>query len=142
LCKEAGLLEPVFDLGEGFKITIWRPEVIRKAAKNSESAQATDQATGQAAGQVTGQATDQVTDQVNELIKRLILISDQASSRQELMNILQLKHNSNFRDNYLNPAMDEGFIEMTIPDKPNSPNQKYRLTEKGQLAKTKLEQDE
>jgi hypothetical protein len=35
--------------------------------------------------------------------------------------------------------MEESFIEMTIPDKPNSTNQKYRLTQKGQLLKTKLE---
>ena len=111
LCKENGLLEPIFNLEEGFKVTIWRPTAT----------------------------TGQDTDQDNELIKRLILITDQAYSRQELMNILQLKHNPNFRDNYLNPAMEEGFIEMTIPDKPNSTNQKYRLTQKGQLLQTKLE---
>jgi ribosomal protein S8 len=117
LCKEHGLPEPIFNLEEGFKVTLWWPKMN------------------------IGQTTDQVTDQVNELIKRLILITVQAYSRQELMNILQLKHNPNFRDNYLNPVMVAGFIEMTIPDKPNSTNQKYRLTKKGQLEKTKLDQD-
>jgi len=31
----------------------------------------------------------------------------------------------------LKPAMEQGLLEMTIPDKPNSPLQKYRLTQKG-----------
>ncbi len=36
-----------------------------------------------------------------------------------------------FRHQVLNPMIEEGFIEMTIPDKPRSSKQKYRLTEKG-----------
>jgi ATP-dependent DNA helicase RecG len=32
---------------------------------------------------------------------------------------------------YLKPAMDGGFVEMTDPDSPKSPKQKYRLTRRG-----------
>lgn len=103
MSEEAGLVEPVFDLAAGFKITIWRPEVIGKQYKKY--------------------GTDQVTDQVNELKQRLILITDQAFSRQELMNILQLKLNPDFSDNYLNPAIQEGYLSMTLPNKPNSTHQ-------------------
>jgi predicted HTH transcriptional regulator len=35
-------------------------------------------------------------------------------------------------NNYLHPAMEQGLIEYTLPDKPNSRLQKYRLTPKGQ----------
>lgn len=35
------------------------------------------------------------------------------------------------RHQVLNPLLDMGLIEMTIPDKPHSSNQRYRLTEKG-----------
>ncbi len=77
---------------------------------------------------------DQVTDQV----KRLILVIDNESSRDFLMRKLNLTHNKTFRDNYLNPAIELGIIERTIPDKPNSSKQKYRLTEKGIQIKKQL----
>jgi len=55
-------------------------------------------------------------------------------SRTELMSALDLKDRWNFRDSYLTPALAAGFIELTIPDKPNSRLQRYRLTAKGQAA--------
>ena len=36
-----------------------------------------------------------------------------------------------FRKKYIYPLLDAEIIQMTIPDKPNSRNQKYQLTAKG-----------
>jgi hypothetical protein len=44
---------------------------------------------------------------------------------------LQLADRHNFKKLYLLPALEGGLIERTIPDKPNSRLQKYRLTAKG-----------
>lgn len=49
----------------------------------------------------------------------------------ELMVAVGLKARVNFSRNYLVPALANGLIEMTLPDSPNSPTQKYRLTPKG-----------
>ena len=49
----------------------------------------------------------------------------------ELMNAVGRKNRSKFRDQFLKPLLEMGFIEMTIPDKPNSRLQKYRVTETG-----------
>ena len=42
-----------------------------------------------------------------------------------LMNELGLKSRASFRQNYLVPALELNLIKMTIPDKPNSRNQRY-----------------
>ena len=47
-------------------------------------------------------------------------------SAQDLRVRLSLTDKNNFRDEYLNPALDAKLIERTIPEKPNSPKQKYR----------------
>jgi len=83
---------------------------------------------------ISPQVTMQVTMQVEELIK----IFTGEHTRQELQDKLNLVNRDNFRKNYLQSALDEDLIELTIPDKPNSSKQKYRLTEKGVLMKTKL----
>lgn len=88
-----------------------------------------------ASEKVTGQVTEQVTEQVGELLK----VMDKEMNRQEIQDRLGLSHRENFRSNYLKPALDLGIIEMTIPDKPKSGLQKYRLTMLGKQLKRKLE---
>ena len=51
-------------------------------------------------------------------------------SRRAIQNALGLKDNEHFRKAFLAPALEHGLIEMTLPDKPNSRLQKYRLTPK------------
>ncbi len=77
--------------------------------------------------QVTPQATPQVTPQVEKLLR----IMAEEMTRDDLQKALGLQDRKSFRDLYLVPALAEHLIEMTIPDKPNSPRQRYRLTEKG-----------
>ncbi len=47
-----------------------------------------------------------------------------------------------FRKQILKPLIDAGWLEMTVPDKPTSSKQKYRLTEKGRNLLVELEKPE
>lgn len=68
--------------------------------------------------------SDQVGDQVKKL---LVALHNRELSATELMHILGLSHKNTFRKNYLPPALELDLIERSIPDKPNSRKQKYRL---------------
>ena len=52
------------------------------------------------------------------------------SSAIELMEILNRTNKSKFKNIIINPLVENGFFELTNPDKPKSPTQKYRLTSK------------
>ena len=73
----------------------------------------------QSAGEVTGE------------VGRLLSAMNGAMKRTDIQAAVGLKHEDHFRKVYLLPALSENLIEMTIPDKPNSRLQKYRLTVKG-----------
>lgn len=70
--------------------------------------------------------TPEVTPEV-----RLLSVLTGEMTRQQLKEALGLKDDEHFRKAYLLPALEAGLIEMTIPDKPRSSKQKYRLTDKG-----------
>jgi Fic family protein len=73
------------------------------------------------------QVAPQVTPQVGELLAAI----QGEMGREVLQTALGLADRKSFRERYLKPALTDGLIEMTIPDKPNSRLQKYRLTDKG-----------
>ncbi len=77
--------------------------------------------------EVTAEVAAEVTD---ELVNFLGVFTDDMS-RTELMGKLNLKHAEHFRLHYLNKGLEFELIEMTIPDKPRSRLQKYRLTPLG-----------
>lgn len=115
-CQEAGLPEPEFSLSDGFVVTLRRkPQGL--------PARVTDE--------VTDQVTDEVTDQVTDEVQRLLMAFHGEMKRADILAALGLKHQPNFRGLYLHPALAGGWVEMTIPDKPNSSKQKYRLTRRG-----------
>ena len=81
---------------------------------------------------VTAPVTDPVTDPVADPVHRVVrALAAGEMSPSALWIRLGLKHRPTFRENYLRPALAQGLIAPTLPDKPNSRLQKYRLTEKG-----------
>ena len=110
--KNYGLPAPTFEeFSGGFRVTVY------KRVERITAAVATDQV-----GTKLGLSRDQV-----EIMAKL-------SSEQGilgLMGILGRTNRTKFRDQVLSPLIEDRLIEMTIPDKPRSSKQKYRLTEKG-----------
>lgn len=83
----------------------------------------------EAKAQEPTQSPTQSDDPVHRLLA--VLQKGELSSSQ-LRDALGIKHRPTFRQNYLHRALEAGFIEYTIPDKPNSRLQKYRLTPAGE----------
>jgi ATP-dependent DNA helicase RecG len=81
---------------------------------------------------VSAIATPEVTPQVTPQVGRLLAALAGDMTRTDLMEILSLKDRMYFSQGYLQPALDAGVVEMTLPDKPRSSKQKYRLTAKGE----------
>jgi len=73
----------------------------------------------------------QVMPQVTPQVREMLLAVQGEMSREALQAALGLLDRKSFRERYLKPALSDALIEMTIPDKPNSRLQKYRLTDKG-----------
>lgn len=116
-----------------------------------DAVQETGQDTVQDKVQVARQDARQVAVQVKKPMARqevrratapvlllLGVLAEGELSRKELMEKLQLKGRDNFEKLYLSPALEAQLAARTIPDKPNSRLQKYRITEAGlqQLART------
>jgi Fic family protein len=73
----------------------------------------------------------QVAHQVPPQVAELLQVVSGDSSRAELQEKLGLRDRKSFFERYLKPALALGLLEKTIPDKPNSCLQKYRLADKG-----------
>lgn len=81
---------------------------------------------------LASQTTEHATEQPTEQVARLLLeIGDGQFSAKELMKRVGLSHRPTFLYDYLQPALAGGWLEMTHPDTPKSPRQRYRLTRPG-----------
>ncbi len=88
----------------------------------------TGQETEQETEQVTEQETEQVAEQVDKLEqqkKRLLEFCAVPRTRKEMQEFIGISSRVHFINSYLGPLLKEEKIKMTIPDKPNSKNQRY-----------------
>jgi Fic family protein len=75
--------------------------------------------------------TPEVAPEVTPEVRRMLLVLEGEMTRRHIQERLRLKDEKHFRVKYQQPAIAQGLIEMTLPDKPNSRLQKYRLTHRG-----------
>ncbi len=104
-------------------------EALARSSENAESSAFIDFMLETIHSELSAKTTPEVTPEV----KKMLNLLQTAMSRREIQQKLALRDEKHFREFYLQPAMVAGLIEMTIPDKPTSRLQKYRLTPKGRL---------
>lgn len=114
LCQEHGVPEPLIEVSDSWVTTIFRRPVEQVGTKSAPS-------------------RHQVVILRNCLSEKTI---------SALMKVLGRSDRTKFRNQVLKPLMEAGWLEMTIPDKPTSSKQQYRLTAKGKNLLAQLEEEE
>ena len=70
-------------------------------------------------------ADETLEDLMDSTSVQVSYVSSYVNKLLDVMEKLDMKSRISFRDNYLNPALENGLIKMTNPDKPTSKNQMY-----------------
>jgi ATP-dependent DNA helicase RecG len=86
------------------------------------------------AGTKSGPSRDQVGTRSGPGWDQVIQILDfckNPQSVQEIMKQIKWSNRTKFRNKFINPLLDAGFVQMTIPHKPNSSKQQYHITKHG-----------
>ena len=80
-------------------------------------------------------STEQVPNKLQtnnpNVVNLVLALGQKELSLKELLQVFGLKDRENFLQQFLNPAIDEGFVNLLYPEKPRHPRQKYLLTMKG-----------
>lgn len=108
LLNDNGNPEPVFNVDKitAFEVII-RPSLLLNLVTNSEK--------------VTKSVT-KLNDTLNDILEFCVI----PRSMTEILDHMGMKHRYNVKHRYLDPLIEGGFLEMTIPEKPNSRSQKYK----------------
>ena len=80
--------------------------------------------------------SDIVSDIVSDTVSDTVILQifdycEKPRSTNEIMALLGLKHKTHFINTFLNPLLKSEYLERTIPAKPQSRLQKYKITERG-----------
>jgi len=129
LCREFMIAEPLFTIKEHFfTVTFFRHGALGKIevspSKYNESIFFETYVQTFLDAEVT--ELDLNKNQVETILR-----CEHEKTAFELMEAAGRTNRSKFRESVLNPLIRAELVEMTVPDKPRSRNQKYRLTEKG-----------
>ncbi len=114
LCQEHGVAEPVIKVSDSWVTTVFRRPVDQVGTKS-------------------GPSRDQVVILRNCLSEKTI---------SDIMQVSGRSNRTKFRNQVLKPLLEAGWLEMTIPDRPTSSKQKYRLAARGRDLLAQLEEGE
>ena len=79
----------------------------------------------------TEQVPNKFTTNNEQIISLVKVVGTKQCSIKEMLDGMNLKHRPNFIENYLNPAIAQGYVRLLYPQSPRHPRQRYLLTVKG-----------
>jgi ATP-dependent DNA helicase RecG len=74
------------------------------------------------------EAVSQATPEVIPEVAKILPLCGAAKSKRELQLAVGIRDEKHFRESYIQTALEAGLLERTIPEKPQSSKQQYRLT--------------
>ena len=116
-------------LAEPSEVREDRPDQPAKAQREDAASDGPDDRPPTAAGEHLPEVAE--TASLATPREKLLLSISGDMSRQDILTALGLRNLGNLRKRYLKPCLEQGWIEMTIPEKPSSVNQRFRLTQVG-----------
>ena len=130
-CVDAELPEPQFAVTDGFVTTVWRARVTSHGAKAVSGGQA--RAGVQAGVQVGVQAGVQAGLSDREVAMLRACVDVEATSKDLQMAAGYAGRTRSFERD-LSRLLSAALLEMTVPDRPRSPAQRYGVTARGRAA--------
>jgi len=119
MCKKHGVSPPLFEERQGFLIVTFRAQLVAEGAAGTSGARSGAQSGAQSEAQS---------------IRVLGALSRGALSARALADALEMRSKTGALKRTLSEMLSETLIEYTLPDKPNSRLQKYRVTLAGERA--------
>ena len=114
MCRKAGIAQPVFQESGPFAVVTFPVRVGQTPQVGAQ-----DEAQ---VGTKSGLSQDQV---------EILRLCRRERTLIELMNAIGRRNRTKFRDSFIKPLLEKGFLVLTIPDKPQSRLQRYRTTAHG-----------
>jgi ATP-dependent DNA helicase RecG len=133
-CRDAGLKEPEFAVRDGFVATIFRPQSRPLIRHSQPQSQQESRPQSQPESQPESQRESRPESQPESIEMRILAyLAAKELSKAELAEKLGNKEISGHLNSVLRTLASDGHAEWTIPGKPTSRLQKYRITADGLL---------
>ena len=128
LCREHGVAEPLTKVSDS-----WVTTAFHRPTSELGTRTGLKQESGKGQARVGQESRHQVKFLRNCLTEKAI---------GTLMASVSRKDRTKFRNQILKPLLQAGSLEMTIPEKPTSSQQKYRVTDKGRQLLSELREND
>ena len=134
-CRSYGLPMPQYQQDEDFRVVLYRPEIEESVPDQLQGTQSEVRDPVKGPSQGPSQGLSQGLSQKS--VEKILHFCIEPQKLAFLCKQMNFANRTKFRDKYISPLLREEYLEMTIPGKPTSSQQKYRTTTKGlQLLET------